>query len=121
MGYVYYGNYAAYFEVGRVEALRSLGMTYKSLEEQGVMMPVLENHSKYLRPGKYDEVLTIKVQIKELPSVKIRFHYDIFDEGDILIHQGTTLLAFINMQTGRPCRCPESMFDLLTPFFNEEA
>ena len=121
MGYVYYGNYATYFEVARVEALRALGMTYKDLEDNGVMMPVLENHSIFLKPGKYDELLTLNVHIKELPGVKIRFHYEIFNEGDNLIHKGTTLLAFVNMQSGRPCKCPESMYDLLRPFFNETA
>ncbi|MGK7392843.1 MAG: acyl-CoA thioesterase [Candidatus Cyclobacteriaceae bacterium M2_1C_046] len=117
MGYVYYGNYATYYEVGRVESIRQLGMTYRSLEEEGVMMPVLENHSKYIQPAKYDELLTIKTTIKELPGVKINFFYEIFNEENRLIHEGQTVLVFINMETGRPCRSPERMQKLLRPYF----
>ena len=117
MGYVYYGNYATYFEVARVEALRKLGLSYKELEANGVMMPVLENHSKYLLPGKYDELLTIRVSIPKMPSVKIIFRYDIFNESDQLIHEGETVLAFINMKSGRPVRMPEEMQQLLKDFY----
>ncbi|MDX1629998.1 MAG: thioesterase family protein, partial [Fulvivirga sp.] len=117
MGYVYYGNYAAYFEIARVESLRSLGLTYKELEDAGVMMPVLENYSKFLAPATYDELLKIKTSIREKPGVKITFHYEIFNESDRLIHQGRTLLAFVNMKTGRPCRPPEVMTKLLNPYF----
>ena len=117
MGYVYYGNYATFYEVGRVEALRDLGLTYKELENQGVMMPVLENHSHYVSPAKYDDKLTIRTTIKEKPAVRIKFHYEIFDESDKLIHKGETLLVFVNMKSGRPCRMPEVMGDLLNSYF----
>lgn len=117
MGYVYYGNYAMYYEVARVEALRNLGFAYKELEEMGVMMPVLECKSKYLLPGKYDELLTIRVSIPTFPGVKIIFQYEIFNEKEQLINQGETTLAFINMSSGRPCRMPEVMKSLMTPFF----
>lgn len=117
MGYVYYGNYAAYYEVGRVESLRSLGLSYKELEEQGVMMPVLENKSKYLAPAKYDELLTIKTIIKKKPAVRIQFDYEIYNESDKLIHIGETVLVFVDMKTGRPCQQPEVMAKLLNPFF----
>ena len=117
MGYVYYGNYATYYEVARVEALRKLGLSYKELEEKGVMMPVLENRSKFLLPGKYDELLTVKVTIPKMPAVKIIFQYDIYNENDHLIHEGETTLAFINMQSGRPVRMPEEMQKLLSHFF----
>lgn len=119
MGYVYYGNYARYYEVGRVESLRSLGLTYKGLEEMGVMMPVLENHSKYLAPALYDNYLTIRTIIKAKPSVRITFHYEIEDESGKLIHTGETLLVFVNMKTNRPCRMPEIMEQVLKPFFDE--
>lgn len=119
MGYVYYGNYASYYEVGRVECLRSLGLSYKALEDQGIMMPVLECHTKYLAPGKYDELLTVKTIIKEMPSVRITFNYEIYNEAEKLINQGETTLVFVNMETGRPCRVPESMEKLLSPFFNK--
>lgn len=118
MGYVYYGNYATYYEVGRVESLRSLGLSYKELEEIGVMMPVLENKSKYIAPAKYDELLTVKTTIKKKPGIRILFHYEIYNETDKLIHIGETLLVFVNMKSGRPCEPPEIMSNLLTPFFD---
>lgn len=118
MGYVYYGNYATYYEVGRVESLRSLGLSYKELEEIGVMMPVLENKSKYIAPAKYDELLTVKTTIKKKPGIRILFHYEIYNESDKLIHIGETLLVFVNMKSGRPCEPPEIMSNLLTPFFD---
>lgn len=117
MGYVYYGNYATYYEVARVESLRSLGLSYKELEQQGVMMPVLENKSKYIAPATYDELLTVKTIIKEMPGVRIFFHYEIYNESDKLIHTGETVLVFVNKETGRPCEPPQIMTELLTPFF----
>ena len=119
MGYVYYGNYAMYYEVGRVETMRELGFAYKQLEEMGVMMPVLECKTKYLLPGKYDEELTVKVRIPKMPGVKILFEYDVYNEQDQLINQGETTLAFINMKTNRPMRMPQVMHELIAPFFDE--
>lgn len=117
MQYVYYGNYAMYYEVGRVESLRQLGLSYKELESMGIIMPVLENHSEFLAPALYDEVLRIRVTIQEKPSVRIRFHYEIFNEKDTLIHRGETLLAFVNQKTGKPCRPPEAFQQVLEPYF----
>jgi len=117
MKYVYYGNYATYYEVGRVEALRQLGISYKSLEENGIMMPVLENHSKFIKAAVYDDLLTIKVSIPMLPSVRISFNYDIYNEENTLLHKGETTLAFVDINTGRPCRPPEEMLQLLKPFY----
>ncbi|GAB3009505.1 thioesterase family protein [Cyclobacterium sediminis] len=120
MGYVYYGNYATYYEVGRVEALRSVGYSYREMEESGVMMPVLENHSKFFLPGRYDENLTIRTSIKEMPGVRIRFHYEIFNEKEELIHVGETLLTFLKTDTHRPCRPPARFIELLKPYFNSK-
>jgi acyl-CoA thioester hydrolase len=120
MGYVYYGNYASYYEVARVEALRNLGLTYRQLEDSGVMMPVLESKSFYHKPAMYDELLTIKVMIPELPRARIKFHYEIFTENQELIHKAETILVFVNMATGKPTRAPESMTRLLNPYFNEK-
>ena len=119
MGYVYYGNYAMYYEVARVESLRQLGLTYRELEAMGVMMPVVEHSSRYKAPALYDELLTLRTTIKELPGVRIRFYYEIFNENKKLINEGETQLVFIDMKTNRPCRAPEAMTKLLTPFFNE--
>ena len=117
MGYVYYGNYAMYYEVARVESLRSLGFAYKDLEADGIMLPVLENHSYYIAAAKYDDLLTIKIIVPEKPGVKIGFRYEITNENDILINKGSTILAFVNMKTGKPCRPPEVMQKLFNPFF----
>jgi acyl-CoA thioester hydrolase len=118
MGYVYYGNYASYYEVARVESLRQLGLSYRELEDMGVMMPVLENHSKFLAPAVYDEQLKIVTTIRTKPSVRIKFEYEIFNEHNKLIHTGETLLAFVNRSSGKPARPPEVFESLLKPFFD---
>lgn len=117
MGYVYYGAYALYYEVARVEAMRQIGLSYREVEALGVMMPVLENKSKYLAPGRYDEVLRIVTTIRQMPSVRITFEYEIYNEANVLINRGETLLVFIDKQTNRPCRPPQQMEDVLQPFF----
>ncbi len=117
MGYVYYGTYAMYYEVARVESLRQLGITYKEIEAMGVFMPVIENKSRYLLPGRYDELLRIVTTIREKPSVRIAFEYEIFNEENKLIHQGETRLVFMDKNTNRPCRPPHTMEEILKPFF----
>ena len=117
MGYVYYGFYAMYYEVARVEALRQLGVTYKEIEAMGVIMPVLENKSRYLLPGRYDELLRIVTTIREKPSVRIVFEYEIFNEANQLINKGETLLVFVDKITSRPCRPPEALESVLAAFF----
>ena len=117
MGYMYYGNYAEFFEVGRVEMLRSLGMTYSGMEASGIMMPVLELHCKYLKPARYDEEITVNVTMAKLPGIRIHFKYDLYNEKQELINVGETLLVFINMQTNRPCLPPQDFIDKLKPFF----
>lgn len=117
MAYAYYGQYATYYEVARVEGLRQLGVTYREMEEMGVMMPVLENHSKYFAPARYDDLLRIVTIIREKPGVRIRFEYEIYNESNTLIHQGETLLAFVRKDNGKPCKPPAIMMDLLDQFF----
>lgn len=119
MGIVYYGNYASYYEVARVECMRTLGLSYSELEAKGFMLPVLENHSKYLGPAKYDDLLTIKVSIRELPKVRIAFYCDIYNEKNELINEGKTILVFVDKETRKPCRIPEQMEILLSKYFNE--
>ena len=118
MGFVYYGNYATYYEVARVESLRSLGFSYKLLEEQGVMMPVVENKSKFIRPAKYDDLLTIQVKVNQLPEKRMIFEYEIYNEQKKLINLGETVLAFVDKETGKTCNAPETILKLLNPFFN---
>lgn len=117
MGYAYYGYYATYYEVARVESLRQLGMTYRELEAMGVIMPVLENRTKFLAPALYDDLLRIVTTIRERPGVRIRFEYEIFNESGKLINQGETMLVFIDKRTNKPCRPPEAMEKILAPYF----
>jgi acyl-CoA thioester hydrolase len=117
MGYVYYGFYAMYYEVARVESLRQLSLTYKSIEAQGIIMPVLENKSKYIAPARYDELLRIVCVIRQKPGIRIKFEYEIYNEENKLIHVGETLLVFVDKQTSKPCRPPEAMEKVLEPFF----
>lgn len=117
MGYMYYGNYAEFYEVGRVEMLRSLGMTYSGMESSGIMMPVLEMNCKYLKPALYDEEISIKVIMHKMPGVKIHFRYELYNPGGELINIGDTLLVFVNMKTNRPCMPPQEFLDKLKPFF----
>jgi acyl-CoA thioester hydrolase len=117
MGYMYYGNYAQFYEVGRVEMLRSLGLTYSGMEESGIMMPVVELHCHYLKPALYDEEITIKVIIDEMPRIRIHFKYELYNEKTELINTGETLLVFINMKTNRPCLPAAAFLEKLKPFF----
>ena len=118
MGYVYYGNYAAYYEVARTEMLRQTGFSYKELEEMGVMMPVLEMNIKYIQPAKYDELLTIKVIIREKPAVRIKFEYEVYNEAGTLLNTGTTQLVFVDMAKNRPCKAPDVFMKQMEPYFD---
>ncbi|MCZ6520649.1 MAG: thioesterase family protein [Bacteroidetes bacterium] len=117
MGFVYYGHYFTYFEVARVESLRAMGYAYKELEAEGIMLPVLEQHIKYHLPATYDELLTIKACIKQMPSVRMVFEYECFNEKEELINTAETVLVFMNKKTGKPTRPPQRMIELLEPFF----
>lgn len=117
MGYMYYGNYAKLYEIGRVEALRSLGLRYRDLEETGIIMPVYENKSRFISPAKYDDLVTIRVIIKEMPKVRIIFHYEIYDEQQTLLHTGETTLVFVRTSNNRIATCPKEITDRLLPFF----
>jgi acyl-CoA thioester hydrolase len=102
MGYVYYGNYATYFEVARVETFRHIGFAYKEMEEEGIMMPVLEYKTKFIKPALYDDLLTIKIKIAEKPGVRIRFEYEVYNEADVLLNVSETTLVFVSKVTGKP-------------------
>jgi len=117
MSYVYYGNYASYFEVARVEALRTLGMSYRSMEEDGILLPVLEYKVKYFKPALYDDLLKVRTIIPCMPSVRIFFEYEIFNEAGIKLTEAETTLVFIDQESGRPRKAPELLLDKLTPYF----
>ena len=114
MGVVYYGNYPQYLELGRVEWLRSIGFTYKAMEEEGVMMPVVSLQIQYKKPALYDELITIRTKLKELPSTKIEFDYEILNERGELLSTANTILVFVDAKTFRPVRCcPEKVLKLI--------
>lgn len=102
MGVVYHGNYAQYFEMGRVEWLRNLGISYKWMEENGVMLPVVSLQMNYKKPARYDDLLRVKTILKSQTSVKIEFDYEIYNEQNDLLTTGYSMLVFVDMKTGRP-------------------
>lgn len=116
MGFVYYGVYAQYYEVGRVELLRSLGISYKSIEENGFELPVLNFNINYKKPAHYDDKLTLKTSLKEMPTSKIIFFYECFNDNNQLINNGEISLVFVNKETKKPCRAPEIIYRKLSPF-----
>lgn len=119
MGYCYYGNYAQYFEVGRVETLRDCGMSYKDLEEMGIMLPVSEYSVKYLAPAYYDDELTIKTTITQIIGARIYFNYEIFNTNEKLISTAETILVFVNKIDMKPIPAPESFARLLDKYIAE--
>jgi len=116
MGYVYYGNYAAYFEVARVETLRQLGVSYRQLEDEGVLLPVLDYAIKYYKPAYYDDELRIETVITELPSARIHFTYKTY-RGNEELNSASTTLVFVDKASGRPTRCPQHILSTLTSYF----
>ncbi|WP_192821559.1 thioesterase family protein [Rufibacter sp. LB8] len=119
MGYVYYGNYGAYYEVARTEAFRKLGIHYKEMEQDGVMMPVLEMRCKYIRPARYDDLLTVKLLLKEKPSgARIKFEYEVYNEAQELLNVGETTMVFVDMQTARPTPIPVGILTKLDPYYH---
>jgi acyl-CoA thioester hydrolase len=119
MNVVYYGNYAQYFEVGRVESMRALGLSYKTMEEMGFMLPVVELNIKYLRPAKYDDLLTIKSQIRQLPTDhRIQFDQEIYNEEGKLLTVGLVRLYFMDKALGKRAEMPAFLKEKLSPYFS---
>ncbi|RYZ55853.1 MAG: acyl-CoA thioesterase [Sphingobacteriales bacterium] len=121
MGFLYYGNYALYYEVGRAEAIRDLGFTYRELEEMGIQMPVVELNSKYLRPALYDDLITVKTTLRELPDgPRISFHSELFNEDGQLLNAGVTTLVFYDPKERKKVNMPALLSERLAPFFKNE-
>ncbi|RNC89827.1 MAG: acyl-CoA thioesterase [Allomuricauda sp.] len=114
MGVVYHGNYAKYLEIGRVEWLRALGITYRSMEEGGIMLPVIFLQINYKKSAKYDDLITVETVLKKTPSVKIEFDYKIYNESRELLADANTVLAFMDMSTGKPIKCPDYILEKLS-------
>lgn len=121
MNVVYHGNYTQYFEVGRAEWIRQLGYTYKDMEAMGVIMPIVEWHAKFVRPAHYDDLLTVKTTLKELPTDhRIEFHQEVYNEQQKLLTVGKAVLYFIDAKTKAKTNMPEHLTAQLAPFFNPE-
>jgi len=118
MGYMYYGNYAAFYEVARTEMLRSLGLTYSSMEKDGIMLPVAELKTRYLKPALYDENITVRVTIFKKPAIRIIFNYELYNEKCELINTGETTLVFFDMIRNKPCMPPKLFLEKMKEFFN---
>jgi acyl-CoA thioester hydrolase len=118
MGYMYYGNYARLYEIARTESFRNIGYKYKKMEEEGIMMPVYDNYSKYLAPALYDDLLTIKVIVKSKPSVRCIFEYEIYNEAGTLLNIGQTTLVFSKIADNKLCKPPKYLMDIMAKYFD---
>lgn len=117
MSVVHHSNYIRYYETARTDFIKSLGVSYRQLEESGTIMPMVTVNCRYIQPAKYDETLTIKTILKELPTSRITFYYEVYNQAGKLINEGQTVLAFINQETQRPSRAPEILMSKLFPLF----
>jgi acyl-CoA thioester hydrolase len=118
MGVVYYGNYAQYFEVARAESIRHLGYTYKEMEAEGIIMPVVELHCKFLRAANYDDLLTVKSVVKELPTDhRIEFHQEVFNEQGKLLTVGRVVLYFMTAKDMKKAKMPDKLRETLAPYY----
>lgn len=114
MGFVYYANYAVYFEVGRTDLIRSVGLPYAMLEEEhNLLLPVISLHIDYKQPARYDELITLKTMMREKPTVKIGFDYELHNEKNELLVTGKVVLAFVRKDTGMPCRPPRLLMEAI--------
>lgn len=121
MGFLYYGHYALYYEVGRAEAIRQLGFTYRELEELGIQMPVVDLHVQYLRPAKYDDLITVQTSLKSLPeSSSVQFHSELYNEAGQLINKGVTTLVFYDPVGRKKATMHPELRKRLLPFFTAD-
>jgi len=117
MGYAYYGNYLLYYEVGRTEMIRQLGLTYRELEDHGTLLPVHSVQIRYIAPATYDELLTVRTTLREYPGVSIKFEYEIINSLGSKINTGEVKLVFVDSKTHRPVKAPKYFLDLIDPHF----
>lgn len=120
MGFVYYGNYPVFYEKGRTELIRSLGLSYKEMEERGILMPVRNMRSEYYKPARYDDIIRVKTTVESLPTSRMSFHYEIYNLSGELIHEAFTDLIFLNAQTLKPVRAPEFLTEKIRFFFEKD-
>ncbi|MDX2174605.1 MAG: thioesterase family protein [Bacteroidota bacterium] len=122
MGYAYYGVYAQYYEVGRVDAMRSLGFSYKDMEAQGILMPVIDYTINYKKPAFYDDEITIVTKLNKLPTgVRIVFDYECYNSNKELLNTGKVTLVFIEKETKKMCKIPDWFIVAMRPFFDAKS
>ena len=114
MGFVYHGNYAQYLEMGRIEWLRELGISYKKMEATGIMLPVISLNINYLKPAKYDDLLSLKTTLTKKTMARIEFSYELYNNYKELLTEASTTLVFVNMKTNKPMKAPEYLLKKLT-------
>lgn len=118
MGVVYHGHYAQFYEIGRTEAIRQIGYTYKDIETMGIIMPVVDIHSRFLRPAKYDDLLTVRTTLRQLPTGhKIVFHSEIYNEKDQLLNTGDVTLYFMEVEGMKRCDMPAPLKEKIIKYF----
>jgi acyl-CoA thioester hydrolase len=118
MGYVHHGNYAAYFEMGRTELMRQLGVVYKEMEDSGIVLPLSEFKVKYHRPALYDEQLKLVTRLQPIKGVRIIFDYFLYNNNDELLAEGTTPMVFVDSTTRKPTRPPKELVERLNRDIN---
>jgi len=119
MGVVYHANFFLYYEVSRAESIRKLGLNYASMEKMGLIMPIAEVHSKFLKPAFYDDLLTVKTILKEIPvNHKIEFHHEVYNEKGEMLAKGKVLLYFMELKTMKPTTIPAKLLEKLKPYFS---
>lgn len=122
MGYAYYGIYAQYYEVGRVEAMRLLGFSYKDVEERGILLPVIDYSIHYNRPAYYDDEITVVTLLKDRPTgFRLPFEYECYNAAGQLLNTGKVTLVCVDKTSARPCKLPEWFSSAFAPFFEQEA
>jgi acyl-CoA thioester hydrolase len=118
MGYLYYGHYPEYFEVARTDMIRSLGISYREMEDMGILLPVRSLHIDYRQPALYDELLVVRSCLKSLPEIRLDIDYEIFNEKEISICRGNSVLVFVDAETRKPRRAPASFLDSVREYFD---
>ncbi|WP_190809017.1 thioesterase family protein [Flagellimonas sp. S3867] len=113
MGVVHHGNYAQYLEMGRIEWLRTIGTSYREMEENGIILPVISLQIHYKKSALFDDLLTVETAIKKAPLVKIEFDYKIYNESNELLATANTVLAFMDRKTNKPIKCPDYILEKL--------
>ena len=117
MGVVYHANYIVFYEAARNEMFRAIGLPYTLLEQMNIAMPIVEVESKYKAPAFYDDLLTVRATVKELPEVRAVVEYEVFNEAGTVVNTGKTVLGYVNMERKRPCRAPKEFIDELQKYF----